>query len=102
MLSTLSTYEARMRKWMICLVGALLLVGCAGMGETGGTGPFFVVKESTPLMESGPNQTTPAMRTLESGTRVRIINNAGSSVYVETVDGSRGFIPASVLAEQKD
>ncbi|MFH1067923.1 MAG: hypothetical protein V1746_08515 [bacterium] len=91
-----------MKNWTRWLLGALLLVGCAGTGGSSATSPYLVVKESTPLMESGPNQTTPATRTLESGTRVRIINNAGSSAYVETVDGSRGFIPASVLEEQRE
>lgn len=77
---------------MLCF----LLVGCAGMGGSSDLAYNFYVKNDTPLFEQGPNQTTPKEMTLRRGTRVRVIEGAGSGyVLVETVRGKRGFVSGS-------
>jgi hypothetical protein len=82
----------------LIIMSLALLAGCAVMD----TDTYnWVVSEQTPLNESGPNQTTPSDVTLQTGDRVRLVNDAGDYVYVETVRGERGFIPKSVVHSQK-
>ena len=87
------------------VLGVLVLFGCASMqrGTIGAQemGQYnLVVKEEVPLKESGPNQTIPASKMLEPGTRVRIISGGDLFVYIETLYGDRGFVPRSNLEIQ--
>jgi hypothetical protein len=83
------------------LLGFLaLMTGCASM-EAGDSGGFDkIVDGDAPMFENGPYQSGPPTRTLGSGTRVKILSQAGGYVYVETVDGKRGYIPTSSVREQ--
>lgn len=70
-----------------------LLIGCAGMGGSSDLAYNFYIKNDTPLLEQGPNQTSPKESTLRRGTRIRVIEGSGSGhVLIETVSGKRGFV----------
>ena len=62
----------------------------------------LIVKEETPLNESGPYQTVPASVILRPGDRVRLVSKAGDHAYVETIEKTRGFVPQSVWQAQGD
>lgn len=83
------------------LLGLLgLVAGCASMEAGDGGGFDKIVDGDAPMFENGPYQSGPPTRTLGSGTRVKILSQAGGYVYVETVDGKRGYIPMSSVREQ--
>lgn len=83
---------------LLGLLGLTLLSGCASTGDRGSFN--MVVKEETPLNEMGPMQTTPSDIKLRPGMRVRAIQSSGNYIYVETVNGDRGFVPADALRGQ--
>lgn len=76
------------------------MAGCASM-EAGDSGGFEkIVEGDVPMYENGPYQPGPATRQIESGTRVKVLSQAGGYVYVETVGGLRGYIPMSAVRDQ--
>ncbi|MCC6356036.1 MAG: hypothetical protein IT577_19285 [Verrucomicrobiae bacterium] len=80
--------------------GLALLGGCASM-EAGDSGGFDkIVEGDVPMYENGPYQGGPPTRTVSSGTRVKVLSQAGGSLYVEMVGGARGYIPMSAVREQ--
>ena len=82
------------------LVLALGLWGCASM-DAGDSGGFDkIVDGDAPMYENGPYQSGPPTRQISSGTRVKILSQAGGYLYVETVNGQRGYIPMSAVREQ--
>jgi hypothetical protein len=82
-----------LRGFFLMIVVASGLVACAGMGGSSDNAYNFYIKNDTPLLEQGPNQTTPQETTLRRGARVRVVEGAGSGyVLVETVGGKRGFV----------
>jgi len=82
------------------LVLVLGLWGCASM-DAGDSGGFDkIVDGDAPMYENGPYQGGPPTRQISSGTRVKVLSQAGGYVYVETVNGSRGYIPMSAVREQ--
>lgn len=86
------------RFWRCAL--ALALSGCASL-DSGDSGGFDrIVEGDVPLYENGPYQSGPATREISSGTRVKVLSQAGGFVYVEMTDGSRGYIPAAAIREQ--
>ncbi|MFZ5806185.1 MAG: SH3 domain-containing protein [Verrucomicrobiota bacterium] len=87
-------------KFLILGVACANMMSCASMNGSEGNTYNLVVKEPIPLNESGPAQTVPAATSLSPGDRVRIINTVGNHVYVETIDGHRGFIPKNALEDQ--
>lgn len=69
--------------------------------ESGDSGGFDrIVDGDVPLYENGPYQSGPASRQIDSGTRVKVLSQAGAYLYIETVDGARGYIPMSAVREQ--
>lgn len=76
---------------LVCAL-VLSLSGCASM--TGGYD--LVTRNDAPLFYQGPGQEAPDTY-LEKGTRVKIIQPAGSYARVETTRGIRGFVRLSDL-----
>ncbi len=66
--------------------------------QPAGDGFTHVVTTDTPYYESGPQQSRPPEGTLRAGTRVRILEEAGSYTRVETEDGIRGYVASDALA----
>ncbi len=57
-----------------------------------------VVATDTDYYESGPAQARPPEGVLEAGTRVRLLQEAGSYIQVETEDGITGYVARDALA----
>jgi hypothetical protein len=94
--SFVSEFVKKIARFSAVGLAALAFVSCAGMGGSSDNAYNFFIKNDTPLFEQGPNQTTPQEMTLRRGTRVRVIEGAGSGyVLVETVRGKRGFVNGS-------
>lgn len=80
---------------LLCLLAGLLVLGaCAGTGSVNSYD--FFIKNDTSLMPYGPEQTVPGDGRLRRGTRIRIIEGAGSGmVLIETVRGQKGYVSSS-------
>ncbi len=61
-------------------------------------GFHHVVLVGTPYHVSGPAQATPPEGVLRAGTRVRLLEQAGSHARIETEDGIRGYVASDALA----
>ena len=61
-------------------------------------GFHHVVLVGTPYHVSGPAQATPPEGVLRAGTRVRLLEQVGGHVWVETEDGVRGCVASDALA----
>jgi hypothetical protein len=85
-------------KYLFFLILIMAGAGCAGMGGSSDKAYTFFVKNDTPLLVQGPNQTTPQEMTLRRGNRVRIVEGAGNGyVLIETTQGKRGFVNGADL-----
>lgn len=70
-------------------------MGLSGCATVAG-GYDLVTKNDAPLYSQGPGQEAPDTY-LEKGTRVKILQSAGSYARVETTRGIRGFVQLSDL-----
>jgi|GEM_PF-6226697 len=81
---------------LISFFFVIALTGCAtSVGEPGKYTSYMT--EKAPLLEEGPEQTIPATKSLSAGTRIHIVSLSGTYVYVESIYGDKGWVPASAV-----
>jgi hypothetical protein len=66
--------------------------------QPAGDGFTHVVTVDTPYFASGPVPAGPPEGVLRAGTRVRLLEQAGSRARVETEDGTVGYVASDALA----
>lgn len=67
-----------------------------------GTGEFtHIITTDAEYYTTGPQQARPPDGTLEAGTKVKVVEEAGSYCRVETEDGVVGLVAGDVVKEVK-
>ncbi len=61
--------------------------------------PTHVVTQQVAYYKAGPQQAIPPDGKIETGTKVRIIRNAGSYTEIQTENGVRGYISSDSLKQ---
>ena len=98
-----SSLYATLRVGLVCLILiALLMGGCADSQheherpdvETS-SGP--VISHDTVFYKTGPEQATPPDGTFKAGTRIEVIQEAGSYTLVRAQDGTEGYISSAAI-----
>lgn len=93
---------------LLFLCGLLLLAGCAKKEnlqermEKWQAGSTHVIVHDTVYYRVGPQQAFPPEGRFETGTRVEIIENAGSYTQVRSEDGREGYVSTDALQPLKD
>ncbi len=97
----------------------LCLVGCKeqpaeGSGQTDPSEPAkedvlaklepsqdfsYVIANKTAYYTGGPQQARPADGEIEAGTKIKVIEDAGSYVLIETESGIKGFVSRSDIGQ---
>ena len=72
-----------------------------GNAPAAGTGFPDVITSSTAYYTDGPQQGRPPDGTLVEGTRVHVIENAGSYSVVQTADGIHAYVSTEAIGEAK-
>ncbi len=80
-----------------CWAAALLLCILLLAGCQAGGGATHSVENETPFYLDGPQQARPADGTLTAGTRVTLVNAAGSYAQVVLPDGRRAYVATDSL-----
>ena len=83
----------------ICM---LFIIGCTNSDKSTQVKPekdkfTHVLKADTPYYSSGPQQARSPDGTFQAGTKVVLIQDAGSYSEVETEDGITGYVATDVL-----
>lgn len=100
---------AKVWTWLICLVWAGLFVsGCAH--EQSPEQPVQdvepivapVISHDTMFYSSGPQQARPPDGQFKAGTRVMIIQEAGSYTLVRAEDGREGYVASDAVSVPQD
>jgi hypothetical protein len=85
---------------LVTIAATLFLGGCAGMGDESEQPYDKMITQQTNLYRQGTGDSL-VERSLEPGTRVRIIGLSGDGrVEVQTVSGDRGFVDRLVVGDQ--
>jgi len=58
---------------------------------------FHTIKFTTPYYTSSPAQARRPDGDIQTGTKVRIVENIGSYVIVETADGLRAYVKSAAI-----
>lgn len=86
----------------LALLSTLALAACGPdeppVGQTGADGFTHTVTLAVEYYKDGPQQGSPPDGTLESGTKVKIIEEAGSYVLIKASNGVDAFISADAIS----
>ncbi len=74
-------------------------MGCQGDKTDAGAQWTHTVKMATEYYTGGPQQSRPPDGQLPPGTKVKIVEDAGSYVLVDAENGVNAFVSASALEE---
>jgi len=99
---------AKLRVGLVCLVLIGLFLGCSAdsqskrhehQGIEAGTLP--VIRHDTVFYKTGPQQAMPPDGNFEAGTRIEVIETAGSYTLVRAEDGRQGYVSADAIIYPK-
>jgi uncharacterized protein YgiM (DUF1202 family) len=101
--------NAKLYVGLVCLALVVLFMGgCAESQREGhecsdadaGTGP--VVNADSVFYKTGPQQASPPDGTFKAGTRIEVIQEAGSYTLARAADGREGYVSSDAITVPDD
>ena len=92
---------AKLRLGLACLMLMGLFLGCCN-SQNKKKEPQPVIRYETVFYKIGPQQATPPDGKFEAGTRIEVIEEAGSYTLVRAEDGRQGYVASDAIKYPED
>ena len=104
-----SNLYAKLRVGLVCLVLIGLFLGCCTHSQSekherqvAEASAVPVIRHDTVFYKTGPQQAMPPDGKFQAGTRIEVIETAGSYTLVRAEDGRQGYVSTGAIAYPRD